>query len=832
LAPSYRRLGATNSSKGDNVKRLFLVLALSLLLLLAAVGTATAGLPAGQITGQSAGSGQTAGSLAGTAQQEPSNTNGSVRVLSKGDDGSVSQSNEATSNATAANQNKTSQDADQTGGSGDQVIGQAAQNSQAALGVALTAQKGASNVNTPTHVLAPGDAGTVSQSNTASSDAAAGNTNTADQSADQDPAGGDSCCGGSGSQIVGQSADNQQDAAALAATDQENPSNQNVSVRVLSPGDDGSVSQSNEATSNATAANENTTKQDADQSQSGGSCKCGSAGDQVIGQSADSSQDAEAAAITAQKDPSNKNISVRVLSPGDNGDVSQSNVASSDASAGNTNKTNQDADQSQSGGSCKCGSDGTQLIGQSADSQQNAAAVSATSQENPSNKNVSVRVLSPGDDGSVSQSNEASSSATAANENTTKQDADQDPTGGSGFQAIGQSASNDQNAFALGLTFQKGASNENDSVRVLSPGDSGDVSQSNVASSNAAAGNTNKTDQDADQSQSGGSCKCGSDGAQFIGQSADSKQGAAALAATIQKDPSNKNDSIRVLSHGDDGSVSQSNEASSNATAANENTTKQDADQEQAGGSGLQVIGQESKNGQFAAAAALTAQIGASNENAPLRVLSRGDGGDVTQSNDASSNAMAGNTNWTNQDADQSQSGGSCKCGSDGIQAIGQSSQNWQGAKALAVTLQIGLKPPCTCEHGSGSFGNSNDPKRVLSPGADGDVEQSNDASSNSTAGNWNWTKQDADQDQGSSDSCGCRSSDGIQAIGQQSISGQFAASLAATLQLAAANGWAPDRKDSPGKNGDLTQEGQNSANDGSGGQSGSEQSNSQSEGR
>ena len=809
------------------MKRLLLVLALSfLLLLLAGLGTATAGLPAGQITGQAAGSGQSAGSAAGTAQQGPTNQNGSVRVLSPGDGGSVSQSNEASSNATAANQNGTSQDAGQAGGSGGQIIGQSAKNGQDASALALTAQQGASNVNTPVNVLSPGDSGSVSQSNDASSNAEAGNSNAADQSADQEQAGG-SCCSGTGSQIVGQSADNEQDAAALAATKQENPSNENVSVRVLSPGDDGSVSQSNEASSNATAANQNGTKQTADQAQPGSSCPCASAGDQVIGQSASSDQDAKAAALTEQKDPSNKNISVRVLSPGNGGDVSQSNTASSNAAAGNTNATDQQAEQSQGSSSCACGHGGSQLIGQSADSEQNAGALSATSQENPSNKNISVRVLSPGNDGSVSQSNEASSNATAANQNGTKQDADQSQGGGSGFQAIGQSASNEQDAFALGLTSQKGASNENDSVRVLSPGDGGDVSQSNTASSNAAAGNTNWTDQNAEQTQGGDSCRCGSDGLQLIGQSADSKQGAAALAATIQQDPSNSNNPVRVLSHGDDGSVSQSNEASSNATAANQNGTKQEADQSQAGGSGLQLIGQESKNGQLAAAAALTAQLGASNENAPVRDLSPGDGGSVSQSNDASSNATAGNTNWTDQMADQAQGGSSCKCGSDGIQAIGQSSQNWQGAKALAVTLQIGFKPPCRCNGDSG-IGNSNQPTRVLSRGDDGNVEQSNDASSTANSANWNWTKQDADQIQGAPDSCGCKHADGIQAIGQEAKSGQFAAALAATLQLGAFNGWAPDRKDSPGKSGDLTQTGTKAADDGSGSRTATEQSKSQ----
>jgi hypothetical protein len=826
------------------VKRLSLALALSLLvLLIAGFGTATAAIPTGQTAGQSAGSGQSAGAAAGTAQQEPSNKNGSIRVLSPGDGGSVSQSNEATSNATAANQNGTSQDAGQTGGPGDQVIGQSAQNKQDALGLAFTLQKGASNENSPVYVLGPAERAqgpetgdpvspqSTEQSNDASSDASAGNANAADQSAGQEQADG-SCCGGSGSQVIGQSADNEQDAAALAATAQDKPSNKNVTVRVLSPGNDGSVSQSNDASSNATAGNLNGTKQTADQTQSGGSCKCGgNGGEQVIGQSADSSQDAGAAALTAQKGATNDNITVRVLSPGDGGDVSQSNDASSNATAGNANWTDQQADQTQSGSSCKCGSGGEQVIGQSADSDQKAAALAATAQDKPSNKNVTVRVLSPGNDGSVSQSNEASSNATAGNLNGTKQSADQTQAGGSGEQVIGQESKNDQGAFALGLTFQKGASNENNSVRVLSPGDGGDVSQSNVASSNATAGNANWTDQQADQTQSGGSCKCGSGGEQVIGQSADSKQAAAALSATIQENPSNSNDPIRVLSYGNDGSVSQSNDASSNAKAGNLNGTKQSADQTQAGGSGLQVIGQESKNGQFAAAAALTAQLGASNENAPVRVLSPGSGGSVSQSNDASSNATAGNANWTDQQAGQTQSGSSCGCGSDGIQAIGQSSQNWQGAKSLALTLQLGLiKEPCRCNDGS-KLGNTNAPTRVLSKGDDGDVTQTNDASSNATSANLNWTKQHAEQIQGlPGSSCRCSSGDGIQAIGQEAKSGQSAASLAATFQLGAANGWAPERKDSPGLTGDRTQADQNGAADGSGSQSATGQSNSQAE--
>ena len=453
------------------MRRVFLALAVALLLLLVTgVGTAAANPPASQGSGQLAGSEQDAGAAAGTAQQEPTNENSPVRVLSPGDGGSVSQSNEASSDATAGNLNATEQTADQTqaGSSGLQAIGQSATNDQDAFALGFTLQKGASNENEPVRVLSPGEDGSVSQSNDASSDASAGNTNVAEQTAAQDQAG-SSCCGGDGDQVIGQSADSEQDAAALSATVQEKPSNENISVRVLSPGDDGEVSQSNEASSNAEAANLNVTKQTADQTQAG-TCKCGSSGEQVIGQSADNDQDAAALSATKQEKPSNSNISVRVLSPGDGGSVSQSNVASSNAAAGNTNLTEQTADQTQAGNSCKCGSDGQQIIGQSADSEQDAKALSATVQEKPSNSNISVRVLSPGNNGAVTQTNEASSNASAGNLNVTKQTADQAQAGGSGLQAIGQSTTNDQDAFALGLTVQKGASNENTPVRVLSPG--------------------------------------------------------------------------------------------------------------------------------------------------------------------------------------------------------------------------------------------------------------------------------------------------------------------------------------------------------------------------
>jgi ribosomal protein L24 len=644
------------------------------------------------------------------------------------------------------------------------------------------------------------DLGALDQTNDATSSGTAGNLNAAKQDADQDQ-------GSSGTQVIGQSAKSDQDALALALTVQKGAENVNAPVNVLSKGDSGDVTQENTATSDATAGNLNLTEQDADQDQKGEDCKCSEGGTQVIAQSAKSEQDAAALAKTVQEKPSNTNVSIRVLSPGDNGNVTQTNTATSNATAGNVNLTKQDADQDQKGGDCKCTDGGTQIIGQSADSEQKAAAAAATVQEKPSNKNISIRVLSDGDDGDVTQTNTATSNATAGNVNLTKQDADQEQAG-SGFQFIGQTAENDQKATALAGTVQEKPSNTNVSIRVLSPGNGGSVTQSNTATSNATAGNLNALKQDADQEQGGHDCKC-SDGKQIIGQYADSEQDATAAAATFQIKPSNTNTSIRVLSKGDDGDVTQSNTATSDATAANLNLTKQDADQE-AGGSGIQVIGQAAKNDQDATALAATFQLGASNVNAPVRVLSKGGGGDVTQSNTASSDATAFNANLLSQDADQEQGGkgrhddkghdgyGSRDengkhdehdCCGTGIQVIGQLADNDQDANAAALTVQKGVKSPCTCTH-EPSFGNTNAPVRVGSKGDDGDVEQSNTATSDADALNLNATKQDADQDQ--STSCRCWEAFGIQVIGQSAKNDQDATALAATFQIGASNTSAP----------------------------------------
>ena len=153
------------------------------------------------------------------------------------------------------------------------------------------------------------------------------------------------------------------------------------------------------------------------------------------------------------------------------------------------------------------------------------------------------------------------------------------------------------------------------------------------------------------------------DGIQAIGQEAKSEQGAAAFSLGLQHGASNDNAPVRVDSKGDGGSVDQSNSVDSTATAANLNALKQDADQEQSGSGGTQAIGQEAKNEQAAIGLSAALQHGASNSNTPVRVDSKGDGGDVSQSNSVDSDATALNVNLTKQDADQYQGGRSKECG-------------------------------------------------------------------------------------------------------------------------------------------------------------------------
>ena len=554
-------------------------------------------------------------------------------------------------------------------------------------------------------VLSPGDNGSTSQSNSAGSSADASNGNAATQTASQGPSAG-------AGQVVGQVGDSKQTAVAGSQATQTDPQNNAVSVRVLSPGNDGSTSQSNRVNSDATASNGNSLDQSADQTGAAAACGCtGSGTTQAVGQSASSEQAALAGSQATQTDPQNNAISVRVLSPGDNGSTSQSNSAGSSADASNGNAATQTASQGPSAGA-------GQVVGQVGDSKQTAVAGSQATQTDPQNNAVSVRVLSPGNDGSTSQSNRVNSDATASNGNSLDQSADQTGaaaacgcTGSGTTQAVGQSASSEQAALAGSQATQEGALNTADPVRVGSAGNDGSTSQSNSVDSDASARNGNWTGQTADQS-SASRCGCGGLGIQALGQSSSSWQGAVGLSGAIQNGASNDASPTRVLSPGAGGSTTQSNRVDSNARASNWNGAAQEASQDPSSG-GIQALGQEASSTQLAQAGSLAAQLpselrcgcgGVSGNTAdPVRVGSAGNDGSVRQSNSVDSDAGATNGNWTGQTADQS-SASRCGCGGLGIQALGQSSSSWQGAVGLSGAIQYGAS-------------NDTSPTRVLSPG-------------------------------------------------------------------------------------------------------------------
>jgi hypothetical protein len=597
--------------------------------------------------------------------------------------------------------------------SAEQAAAQAAASAQAALALAGGLQSNPTNSNTAIQVLSPGDAGSVSQSNTVIAGSVAANGNSTNQTASQTQA------GGSGTQVAGQIAGNNQSAVSAADAEQLGATNENIDVRVLSPGNSGSVSQSNTVIAGSLAANANGTKQAASQTQAGGP---GSGSSQTVGQAASNDQDAWADSKATQHGAKNRNIAVRVLSPGDDGDVSQSNTVAGIAAALNGNATNQSASQTQAG--LPAGS-GTQTALQGATSKQKATSSADARQHGATNENIAVRVLSPGNGGSVHQSNTALAGSLALNGNHTSQSAAQGQGGGgSNQQVLGQAATNEQDADAYSNADQHGASNTNLPIRVLSSGDDGDVSQSNTVASLGAALNGNGTTQSASQNQAGGAAPApvlapysdhakvaappsAGTGVQVVGQLAQNTQDADAVSTASQQYVSNRNAPIRIGSAGDGGSTTQANTVLSGAIAANGNTTHQGAAQNQAGSGGtlVQAAGQAALSKQAALACADAAQKGAENTSAPVRVFSDGDAGSTSQSNTAAAIAAALNGNATGQSLAQSQAGAP---GSTLVQGAGQAARNEQDAAGYAdadqhgvsnqskpVLIGHGLRKPC-----------------------------------------------------------------------------------------------------------------------------------------
>ncbi|HET9665875.1 MAG TPA: hypothetical protein VFP09_03940, partial [Desertimonas sp.] len=177
-----------------------------------------------------------------------------------------------------------------------------------------------------------------------------------------------------------------------------------MSVRVDEPGNGTPVGQENHAEDDAAAS---------------ASAATGTSG------TANVDQDVQANADGTQFDVGNTAVTVRVGSPGDDGAVSQSNVAAATAATASDNAGNE-------------------------------AANASAGQDGVANTSVSIRVFSPGDDGSVTQSNQASASAHTSN--------------GSGADAAAS---------------QDDVRNTSVSIRVESAGTTGPVSQANDATASA-----------------------------------------------------------------------------------------------------------------------------------------------------------------------------------------------------------------------------------------------------------------------------------------------------------------------------------------------------------
>lgn len=315
---------------------------------------------------------------------------------------------------------------------------------------------------------------------------------------------------------------------------------------------------------------------------------------QVSEQTAANEQSAQSGATSTQYGPSNTNISVRVLSPGDNGSVTQRNTSTAESGAANGNSTAQAVEQRQAGS----GGAAVQEAGQKAVNDQSADSRADSTQVKPTNRNISVRVLSPGDDGDVSQSNESAAKSYAVNENRLGQAIrqaqdgsrccsheehgdrkDSDPkccVGSVGIQAAGQHAYSTQDAESSAESKQYKPENNALSVRVLSKGDDGDVTQSNESVALSKALNANRTAQAIDQSQDGSSCRChGGLGIQAAGQAARNYQDADSWADSKQVYPENKSLALRFASYGGGGDLTQSNASGAASFAANYNALEQ-----------------------------------------------------------------------------------------------------------------------------------------------------------------------------------------------------------------------------------------------------------------
>ena len=199
-----------------------------------------------------------------------------------------------------------------------------------------------------------------------------------------------------------------QTAAAAAAATQDGVGNTAFTVQLDQPGYEAPLTQANQAQGNAQAG------VDAESSTP-----------------ATTDQAASADATGTQSDVQNTAVTVRVGSPGGNGAVHQSNTAGAHAATSVTPPAKGHATNAES-------------------------AVAAAAQDGASNTNVSIRVFSPGSDGTVGQSNHAAAAAETSG-----------PDG------------------ASATATQAGARNTNVSIRVESDGTTGAVTQTSGSTATA-----------------------------------------------------------------------------------------------------------------------------------------------------------------------------------------------------------------------------------------------------------------------------------------------------------------------------------------------------------
>jgi hypothetical protein len=136
----------------------------------------------------------------------------------------------------------------------------------------------------------------------------------------------------------------------------------------------------------------------------------------VVGQQASTGQTATSNATATQQHPSNLVVSIRINSPGDDGPISQENVTVAVGNGSNDASTTQ-------GGAPGAGQDAT--------TDQGAGSEATSSQDEPENVVISIRINSPGNGPAIEQSNVSASVSIAGNASVISQGGSPDPAEGS-----------------------------------------------------------------------------------------------------------------------------------------------------------------------------------------------------------------------------------------------------------------------------------------------------------------------------------------------------------------------------------------------------------------